>query len=99
MENQTSSQSSGGFFRSAFTPLVIFLSIAIGFIVYLFVLGDPSHFEGNDPKNHPKPGDFYGIVYKGGYIVPFLIAIVLIIVTVTIERLFTILRARGKGNL
>jgi len=99
MENQNSKSGSGAFLRSLFTPLVIIICVALGIIVYQFVLGDASHFEGGNPENHPKKGDFYGVVYKGGFIVPILIAIVLIIVTITIERLITILRAMGRGNI
>lgn len=99
MENQTSKSGSGSILRSLFTPLVILICCLLGWAVYQFVLGDPSNFEGNNIANHPKKGNFYGIVYKGGFIVPILIAIVLIIVTITIERLFTIIRAMGKGNL
>jgi biopolymer transport protein ExbB len=99
MENQTSSSASGSILRSLFTPLVILTCVGLGFAVFYLVLGHKSHFEGGNPDNHPVKGDFFGIVYKGGIIVPFLIAIVLIIVTITIERLFTIIRAMGKGNI
>lgn len=98
MENQRTS-SSGSILRSLFTPLIIIICVILGIVVYQFVLGNPANFEGNNIENHPKKGNFYGIVYKGGFIVPILMAIVLIIVTVTIERLFTIIRAMGKGNL
>lgn len=99
MENQTSKSGSGSFLRSLFTPLVIIVCLILGWLVYDMILGDPSHFEGNNIANHPKKGDYYGIVYKGGPIVFILISIILIIVTVTIERLFTIIRAMGKGSL
>lgn len=96
MEN---AKSGGGILKSLFTTIVIVLSLAIGFAVYYLVLGDGSHFEGGDPANHPKKGDYLGVVYKGGFIVPILIAIILIIITVVLERLFTILKAMGRGNL
>jgi biopolymer transport protein ExbB len=63
------------------------------------VLGNPANFQGNDPTNHPLPGNYLGIVYKGGFIVPILIALLLIVVTFSIERALTISRARGKGNI
>lgn len=100
MENhQAPSRSAGGLLKALFNPIVIAISIVIGIVVYLYVLGDPSHFEGNNSDNHPKKGDFLGVVYKGGFIVPILISILLIIFTFTVERLITILRATGKGNL
>jgi len=99
MENQTSKSGSGSILRSLFTPLVIGICLLLGWLVYDKILGNPIHFEANDINNHPKKGDYYGIVYKGGPIVFILISIILIIVTVTIERLFTIIRAMGKGSL
>lgn len=97
--NAAGSSSSGGSLKSIFSSLVIVIALAVSFVLYYFVLGAPSHFEGNDPANHPKPGDYLGIVYKGGIIVPVLIAIFLIIITFSIERIVTISKAKGKGNL
>lgn len=97
--NAGGSQSSGGGLKSIFSSLVIVIALVISFLLYFFVLGDGSHFEGGDNANHPVAGDYLGIVYKGGIIVPVLIAIFLIIITFSIERLVTISRAKGKGNL
>lgn len=99
MENNQELRSSGGMLKSLINPIIITACIALGIVVYMFVLGDPSHFEGNDPAHHPKKGDWLGVIYKGGFIVPILLAVVLIIFTFTVERLFTITRAMGKGNL
>ena len=74
MENQRTS-AGGSLLRSLFTPIVIVACLIIGYCVFKFVLGHPSHFEGGSTANHPKKGDFYGIVYKGGPIVFILIAI------------------------
>jgi biopolymer transport protein ExbB len=98
MENQRTS-AGGSILRSLFTPIVIVVCLIIGYCVYKFVLGADANFEGNNPANHPKKGNWYGVVYKGGPIVFILMAIVLIIITVTIERLFTIIRAMGRGGL
>ena len=43
-------------------------------------------------------GNLYGVIYKGGFIVPILVAINLIIIIFSIERLVTLLMANGKGN-
>lgn len=97
--NAAGSQPSGGGLKSIFSSLVIVIALVISFLLYFFVLGDGSHFEGGDNANHPVAGDYLGIVYKGGIIVPVLIAIFLIIITFSIERIVTISRAKGKGNL
>jgi biopolymer transport protein ExbB len=85
--------------KSVFAAVVIPLELIIAFAFYYLVLGDPSHFQGNDPANHPLQGDYFGIVYKGGPIVPVLIAMLMLAITFGIERLITISRSKGKGGL
>jgi biopolymer transport protein ExbB len=77
--------------------LVILFVIAI--CIYLFVMGDGSHFEGGSNEGHPLPGDYFGIVYKGGVIVPVLMTCFLTALTFSIERLFTIGKAKGTGDV
>lgn len=78
---------------------IIVLEIAIAVVFYLYVLGDPANFQGNDNNNHPLEGNWFGIVYKGGPIVPVLIANLLITITFAIERFITITKAKGNGNI
>ncbi len=91
-----SSENSNSTFKSMFASAAILICILVGILVYVFVLGNASHF---DAEGHPKPGDFLGMMYKGGFIVPLLMAIVLVIVTFSIERAITISKATGKGNI
>jgi len=81
----------------AFAPLVIVASIFVGWIIYHFVLGAGGNFEGG--TNEGKPTDLLGQMYKGGVIVPLLIGILLIVLTFSIERLMTIMRAKGNGSV
>ncbi len=83
----------------AFAGIVILLSVLVGWIMYHFVLGSPGNFEGGSPENKPLNGNFLGTMYKGGWIVPILIGILFIVFTFTIERLITIMRAKGKGSV
>ena len=85
--------------QSMFGALVIVLSIALGWCIYLFVMGDGSHFVDGDNANHPLPGDYFGIVYKGGFIVPFLMAMFIMTMTTFVERLITLSIANGKGSV
>ena len=84
---------------SMFSVLVIILAFVLSIIVYKFVLGDPSHFQGNDSKNNPNPGDYLGIVYKGGVIVPILMTMLLCVITFSIERMLTIGKAKGSKGI
>jgi biopolymer transport protein ExbB len=78
---------------------IIVLEIAIAIAFYNLVLGDPSNFQGNDNANHPLEGNWFGIIYKGGVIVPILIANLMITITFGIERFISITKASGKGNV
>jgi biopolymer transport protein ExbB len=93
MSNQKTTP--GGFsFMSAFVAILV--AVAIGELIFYLILGDASRF---DAEGHPINGNFLGTMYKGGFIVPLLIAILIIIITFSVERLITIGRARGKGNV
>lgn len=85
--------------KQGFTAVIIPLEIAIGFYLYFNVLGDPANFQGNDPANHPLHGNYLGIIYKGGYIVPLLIALLMMTITFAFERSFAISRAKGHGSI
>jgi len=96
MENKAS-ETSG--LKGIFAGIAIPAAIVVSFIVFNFVLGSSSNFEGGDPANHPLPGNVLGIVYKGGIIVPILISLLLIVLTFTVERMLTIAQATGKGRV
>ncbi len=73
----------------------ILVALVIGFVVWKFVLGAAGNF---DAEGHPKNGNILGMMYKGGFIVPILLCILITIITFSIERLMTIMRASGSGN-
>lgn len=75
--------------------LCILLALVIGWAIWQFILGSASNF---DAEGHPLPGNLQGMMYKGGFIVPILLAINVIIIIFSLERLFTIQRSSGKGN-
>lgn len=79
--------------------LIILILFIVAEAFYHLYLGDGSHFEGNDHNNEPLPGDFFGIVYKGGFIVPILFTCFLTSLTFTIERLFTLSKAKGTSSI
>ena len=96
---QSSSGSLGESLKSVFAAVVIPLEIVIAYLIFYLVLGDPSHFQGGDNAGHPLPGDYFGVVYRGGPIVGFLIALAMMVITFSIERYFTISSAKGKGSV
>ena len=85
---------------SIFASLSIVLCLVVAFLLWKFVMGDPSNFEGGDPENgHPLPGNYFGMVYKGGYVVPVLMGLFLMVIVFSFERFFVINKADGKGNV
>ncbi len=85
---------------SIFASLSIVMCILVGVLLWKFVMGDPSNFEGGDPENgHPLPGNYFGMVYKGGYVVPVLMGLFLMVIVFSFERFFVISKATGKGNI
>lgn len=80
------------------------LCIIGGYIIWRFVLGAPGNFSSPDPSGgfwpkHQGPLGSLPKMYEGGIIVPVLIGCFLIVLTFSVERLLTITRATGKGNI
>jgi len=92
-------KASGNGLRSWFTAIVIVVAIIVSYLIYSFVLGNPANFEGNNPENNAAKGNYLGIIYKGGIIVPLLMSLLIIVLTFFVERLLTIQKAKGKGNM
>lgn len=86
-------------FNSRFASFVIPLCLIAGICIYVFVLGDKGNFQGNDTSNEPVSEGIrsaFGLMYKGGYVVPLLLTLVIICITFSIERFITINKASGK---
>jgi biopolymer transport protein ExbB len=85
-------------------PLVCILA---GYALWRWGLGNPDNFSQPDktasaltfwPK-HKGPKGGLVKMYDGGIIVPILISVFLMVVTFVIERLMTIMKATGTGNI
>ena len=96
MQNNKSNSSSS--WKSLFTIGVIIVAYGVSLLIFYYVMGDKSHFMDNDPTKNPKGGDFLGTIYKGGFIVPVLMTLLLMVITFSIERFLTILSSQGSGN-
>lgn len=92
-------QEKGNSTSNIFASLAIVICFAIGALVYFKVMGDPSNFIDNDIANQPKEGNYYGMVYKAGFVVPVLLGLFLMVWVFAIERFIVISRASGKGNV
>ncbi len=87
-----------GGFSSLMSVLAIVISLIAGVLIYKFIFGDPANFAEGDNTGEPLDGNLLATIYKGGFIVPILVAINLIIIIFSIERFVTLSIAKGKGK-
>jgi biopolymer transport protein ExbB len=97
MSSNKKSKFTGGF-SSLMSVLAIVISLIAGVLIYKFIFGNPSNFAEGDNTGEPLEENYLGIIYKGGFIVPILVAINLIIIIFSIERFVTLSIAKGKGK-
>jgi len=89
----------GGSGSGIFATLVIPICLITAIILFVFVLGDPSHYKGGDVTSTGEPTDLFGTVHKGGMIVPVLMGMVLMLVVFSIERFVVIGKASGTSSV
>jgi biopolymer transport protein ExbB len=90
------SSSNGG---GMISGIIIVACITVGWIIWNFIMGAGSNFEGGVNTGHPLPGNYLAMVYKGGPIVPILLGCLLMVIVFSFERYFVISKASGKGSL
>lgn len=90
------SGSTGG---NLFAGIAIVACLGIGVLIWLFVMGDGSNFQGGVNTNQPLQGNYLGMVYKGGKVVPVLMGLLLMTFVFSIERFVVISKAAGTGSL
>jgi len=93
--SKNSTKGLSGGFATAVIPITLVASI----VVYQFVFGSGSNFVGGSNANVPLPGNYFGIVYKGGVIVPILMSLMLTVLAFSLERFLAISKAAGKGQV
>jgi biopolymer transport protein ExbB len=89
---------------NAISWLAPLVCIIAGFLIWRFILGDPGNFDKPDPAGgffpkHEGPKNGLVRMYEGGVVVPILIANFLIVIVFVVERLLTIIKATGSGNI
>ncbi|MBS1512763.1 MAG: MotA/TolQ/ExbB proton channel family protein [Bacteroidetes bacterium] len=88
---------------NAISYLAPIICIVVGYVVWRFVLGNPSGFDKlKEPgwfwPTYEGPKNALNKMYLGGIIVPILIGCFLTVVTFCVERLLTILKASGTSS-
>ncbi len=82
-----------------FASLAIVICFIVGYLVWQFVMGNPNNFQGGDPANQPVPGNYAGMIYHAGVIVPVLLGLFMMVFVFTVERFIVIGKASGTGNV
>ncbi len=85
--------------QNVFATSAILIAFIVAYLLFINIMGNPVNFEGGNPKGQPLEGNYLGIIYKGGYIVPILMTCVLSLFIFIFERIITLSRAKGKGRL
>ena len=98
---KTAQPQEGGNLIATLAPIAC---IVLGYVIWRFVLGNASNFTNPDPNGgfwptHKGPKGTFTKMYEGGIVVPILIGSLLIVLTFVIERLLTIRKAAGNGNI
>jgi biopolymer transport protein ExbB len=91
----TNQKSTSGGFNFMTAVIAILIALGVGAAIYMFILGAPGNF---DAEGHPLQGNYLGMMHKGGFIVPILMAIFIVVVTFSVERMVTLTKAKGKGQ-
>src|SRR5690606_31258067 len=95
VEKKTSSSG----LSNIFAAITVLACLAVGFLIWSQILGNPSNFENNDPNGEPLPGNLLGMMYKGGYVIGVLIGLLPMTIVFGIERFIVITKASGSGNV
>jgi biopolymer transport protein ExbB len=92
-------RNSNEWLQNIFAPVAIILAFVVSVLLFENLMGNPVNFQGGNPAGEPISGNYLGIIYKGGFIVPVLMTCVLVLIIFTFERIITLGRAKGKGKL
>lgn len=79
--------------------IVIVVAFIVSQLAFNLVFGDPGNFQGQSNENQPLAGNYFGIIYKGGFIVPILMTLNMIVLTFCVERYIAIRKAKGKSSV
>jgi len=85
--------------QNIFAASAILIAFVVSYLLFVNIMGNPVNFEGGNPKGQALEGNYLGIIYKGGFIVPILMTCVLSLIIFVFERIITLSRAKGKGRL
>jgi biopolymer transport protein ExbB len=96
---QAKQQQQGGGLAAIFPFVIIPILYVVAYLVYDNIFGAATNFIDDDRSKDPKPGNYMGTIYKGGFIVPILLTLFFTVIVFVIERFITLSKARGAGSV
>lgn len=87
--------------RSFFTMIVLGFALVVAILIFTFILGADSHYAKlpTGAVDYENPTDILGTMHTGGPLVAALICLTIMVVTFVFERLLSLAKAQGKGNV
>jgi biopolymer transport protein ExbB len=85
--------------QNVFAASAILIAFIVSYLLFTNIMGNPVNFEGGNIHGTPLQGNYEGIIFKGGFIVPILMTCVLVLLIFICERAITLSRAKGKGRI
>ncbi|MCS6808815.1 MAG: MotA/TolQ/ExbB proton channel family protein [Bacteroidota bacterium] len=82
--------------KNVINVIIMAAEVAIGFIIWWFVMGNPANFKDGVMRHEPLPGNVLGTIHTGGPLVALLLAFIMIAITFVIERTLSLNKAQGK---
>ena len=82
-----------------FSILVVPIALIMGYVIWQYFCGHYVDAKGEPLKNADNSQNLFGLVYKGGFIVPILIGMMITVISYSIERALTIGKAKGTGSI
>jgi biopolymer transport protein ExbB len=87
--------------RSWFVFIVLLLAVVCAMLIHNYILGSDAHFQKlpTGAVDYDTPTDLLGTIHTGGLLVPALITLSILVLTFIFERLFSLAKAQGKGDI
>jgi len=82
-----------------FSILVVPVALIIGYCIWKFFCGNYVDAKGEPLKTADGSSNLFGLIFKGGFIVPILLGMFITVITYSIERAITINKAKGSGSI
>ncbi len=80
-----------------FTLIVLVIALVVSILVWWFVFGAVTNFK--DGAARKDPVNLIGRIFTGGYLVPLLLCLSIMVITFIFERIFFLGKAQGKGSV